>query len=497
MIFILVGLFFIGMASAAVPEHCDPSMVGYWNMDGNADDSIGGNDGAGYIESIIPFSQVGTAADFGGSDLITIPSFTEINFTSNFTIEFWINKRSSPASVTDLITKGTAYGIRYDGNTDNLNYYIGAESIISSIPVVVGDNTYVSLVYVDFGGTRTLNTYIDGIDVGSLVLSSSVSLSPSDLIIGNTFRGWIDEVAMYDRALTAAEITAHYDLSSAGNNYCPGIGDSGGSSTDTEFTIEGCYLPSGEGIISGSCSTDGFYYCPTDSTDEQSTLDDVEACSKGSSSIDPGNTCCPSGYVCSSESFKCEQCINDCPEENETTTDKACSVYNSRETCLNDTEGLGQIGIGTDVCGTTIYDNVTLEPYSIPRDSCRCEWEDIDGPGGNGKVCVLAYNVTQQQSSVGTQNEFTCFKDFSVNKCIKGVQGISWSVNSSIYLNGDFIGSGVPDNILASAGCLPGNRDRDCGAPVIRLPGFSLFSFILSVSVIGMFYYRREKWLKI
>jgi hypothetical protein len=60
----------------------------------------------------------------------------------------------------------------------------------------------------------TLRLYVNGVSVGSSTLSGSAAVSASALRIGgNTvwnefFQGRIDEVRIYNRALTAAEIQA-------------------------------------------------------------------------------------------------------------------------------------------------------------------------------------------------------------------------------------------------------------------------------------------------
>ena len=58
--------------------------------------------------------------------------------------------------------------------------------------------------------------YVDGVVVGSKAGTNSISTIPDSLYVGKVYQwssmvGWIDEVALYDKALTAAQVTAHYN----------------------------------------------------------------------------------------------------------------------------------------------------------------------------------------------------------------------------------------------------------------------------------------------
>jgi len=72
------------------------------------------------------------------------------------------------------------------------------------------------------GSSNSLIVYIDGNKVGSEVIKNGGTLTDSTLVfdIGNnmglSLAGAVDEVALYDVALTAAEVSAHYAAGSQG-----------------------------------------------------------------------------------------------------------------------------------------------------------------------------------------------------------------------------------------------------------------------------------------
>ncbi len=223
--------------------------------------------------------------------------------------------------------------------------------------------------------------------------------------------------------------------------------------------------------------------------------------------------CCPSGYICEDDLtdelggvFVCVQNLVECGDINEQTEcakegcfwiaegdgicvsnprDYSCSIYQSETSCVLDVWNVGAAGMGTEVCGT--YFVVDSQGYIIPQDTCRCDWDSVKG-------CRLGYDVKPDIYS-GTPDTFRCLKDFTTGDCIDGLQRVKWTVDA-IDGTGVFdFGGGTYDEakfntVLKAAGCETNNVgvDRECGAPIIRVPGFSLFSLIASVGIVTLIY---------
>jgi len=281
------------------------------------------------------------------------------------------------------------------------------------------------------------------------------------------------------------------------------------SSTETEFNIWGCnFVFEGEpvGVAGGECSTgiaDGWFYCESDITPWITTEQGL-GCSMGSPTYNPGdNFCCPSGMFCNETStspnqYTCNRRLENCVDQtdepsciaigclwmeiDQECTDSArnydCGYYNTSASCTNDTWNLGRTGIGTELCGTTI--ECGGEIFSIPEEDCECTWYP-DAPAGD--ECQLKMMGIQY---FGAANQFECSNIYNLGDCIDGVQNVTWFSNSSV-VNGTFPPE-VLDECLEVLGCNSGESTRFCGEPIIKLPGFSLFSLLVSLVIIGMYF---------
>jgi concanavalin A-like lectin/glucanase superfamily protein/List-Bact-rpt repeat protein len=133
-------------------------------------------------------------------------SIGDLDLTS-FTIEFWLKQDVSLPAWGSLIMKQFTYG--FEINTTTLYLSVGNGSSWSgtvSAPITLGQWTYVAGT---FNGS-TLNLYINGI----LIDSRTATLANSNLalLIGSWtgssefFQGTVDEVRIYNTALTSQQI---------------------------------------------------------------------------------------------------------------------------------------------------------------------------------------------------------------------------------------------------------------------------------------------------
>jgi hypothetical protein len=149
----------------------------------------------------------------------TDPKFDNIG-TGDFTVEMWFN---TPNITTreDLFnfkgTTGSDLGIQLSTNTaDRLAVFHGTFTINSTAPVTANAWHHLALTRVGLTGAETL--YLDGVPVGSATDTQSVSTAGTGVLavgsksFGSNFRsfsGSLDEFALYDTALTPAEVLAH------------------------------------------------------------------------------------------------------------------------------------------------------------------------------------------------------------------------------------------------------------------------------------------------
>jgi hypothetical protein len=229
----------------AVCVYAPPGMVGWWRAEGNGLDETGGNTAALLNGATFTNGEVGQAFLFDGvDDRVIVSNAPTLNFGpgQNFSIEAWIQP----------ITAVTDFGVQSIVNkrfTPNFTAAVGYEFCLADgklscqladAPLAALDfSSYTSpgpdlrdglfhhvAMTVDRMATNGGKLYVDG----QVVLTFDPTLQPGDLStteplrIGNHadpalnshFKGRIDEVALYNRALTAAEVQAIHTAGSAG-----------------------------------------------------------------------------------------------------------------------------------------------------------------------------------------------------------------------------------------------------------------------------------------
>lgn len=219
-------------ACIAPPE----DLVSWWPGDGNEDDIVGGNNGTleGGAAFVSP-GKVGDAFTFTGrtgADYVRVPNDPSLEPTT-VTVDAWV-RAGSPGNNSYIVTKGVdtcraaSYALYTSGG--GLTFYVfdGGDVVRSpNAGTGIWDNQW-HHVAGTFDGS-SVRLYVDGAEVGSGT-PTSISIgynlpTHNDLIIGGVlstcsvplaFQGDIDEVEIFDRALTQSEIQAIYNAGSAG-----------------------------------------------------------------------------------------------------------------------------------------------------------------------------------------------------------------------------------------------------------------------------------------
>lgn len=219
-----------GLYNAAI-RGAGPTPIAHWALDESsgttAEDSIGTNDGTLTGNSVTWQSaggRVDGALQFGGTyDYIVKTGATGLPaLRSNLTISAWYYLTATPVNwgyVASLVNQGanavTRLGIGNTGAVAIGKY--GASSGIINTAATPSLNAWHLYTYTFDGTTNRL--YIDGVEVGSST-NLPDNATPDEVYIGNDgyqsdatqFTGKIDDVKIYDRALSAAEVAALYDV---------------------------------------------------------------------------------------------------------------------------------------------------------------------------------------------------------------------------------------------------------------------------------------------
>lgn len=215
-----------------------PNMVGWWAADGNADD-ISGSNNNGTINGGVTFvaGEVAQTFSFDGSTgFVSVPDSPSLDITDAITIDAWINPSTvgDPSGLVFLMFKGDSCC----GDTQSYGFLWGTESMLQSIIFRLGNSTTNTEIRSDpiplnefthvagtYDGT-TMRLYINGVlDVSGTTTLGQLQVTASPLIIGsslrngttqNFFQGLVDEVEIFNRALSADEILAIYNAGSSG-----------------------------------------------------------------------------------------------------------------------------------------------------------------------------------------------------------------------------------------------------------------------------------------
>jgi hypothetical protein len=162
--------------------------------------------------------RFGTAIAFDGlNDLVSVADAASLDLTSGMTIEAWVNPAALSGWRTVALKSvpgGLTYALYAHDNAPRPAGTVntGGIDVAAAGTSALALNTWTHLA-VTFGG-GTLRIYVNGIQVGSRAVSGTLLTSAGALTIGgNTvwpewFAGLVDEVRVYNRALTPAEIQA-------------------------------------------------------------------------------------------------------------------------------------------------------------------------------------------------------------------------------------------------------------------------------------------------
>ena len=204
-----------------VEAHLDltPTLKAFYPLNGNANDQSGiANNGATFGDVHYVAGRICQAASFdGATGYISVPGSTSLDL-NHFTLAAWIN----PTAIGNrgrIIEKGASnsyYMYLNESGNPLVGFYDGTFHDLVS-PESLQPNTWYFVV-----GTYnkvSLKLYVDGGLVNSVAASSAPSPTSEPLIIGwkfngidlDHFAGLIDELRIYNIALSASEIQDLYN----------------------------------------------------------------------------------------------------------------------------------------------------------------------------------------------------------------------------------------------------------------------------------------------
>jgi hypothetical protein len=185
-----------------------------------SDSSGNGNNGTVSGATWAAQGKFGGALKFDGvNDRVNVPDKPTLDLTNRFTVEAWV-KPSVLTGWRTVLMKETPDGLSYAlyandnepkpaayGRINGSGFSNGSSG---TAPLPVNAWTHLAATY----NGSALALYVNGVQVDSQPVSGNLVTSNNPLSIGGSlvwgefFEGWIDELRIYRRALTASEIQA-------------------------------------------------------------------------------------------------------------------------------------------------------------------------------------------------------------------------------------------------------------------------------------------------
>jgi len=225
--------------TATACESPPAGLLAWWPGDAQANDLVGGAQGVAIGGLSNAPGYVGQAFAFNGVNAgLRIParSNLDVGAGNGFTLEAWINPSdiSDERPLVEWIDPLTGLGVFWDlsfsgfgGCTGCLYADIrdtagGSHALVSGSVLTPNVFQHIALSYHQGSGVARL--YHNGVIVAEQTFGSFTPKTGSEFYIGSQiwsggnryFQGLIDEVAIYDRALTPAKIQSIYDARHSG-----------------------------------------------------------------------------------------------------------------------------------------------------------------------------------------------------------------------------------------------------------------------------------------
>jgi chitodextrinase len=188
----------------------------------------------------------GAALSFdGNSDSVTVPDASNLDLSSAMTLEAWVYPTVLGSSWRTILTKdqsgGAVYGLFANSDT-------ATPAALTALPaqdVVRGPNRLAKFAWTHLAATydgATLRLYVNGVQSASVPGTGAMTSSTQPLRIGGNslsqwFRGRIDDVRIYNRALSASEITNDMRTAVAADTQAPSTPNGLAASSPTMSSV--------------------------------------------------------------------------------------------------------------------------------------------------------------------------------------------------------------------------------------------------------------------
>jgi hypothetical protein len=226
----------ITTTTTTIPQGINDGLVAYYPFNDNFNDESGnGNNGTIYGNPQFVNGAIGNALQFDGIDDYMHSASLNINTGDSFTVSYWMNfswqqsrfwilyfgydANAFPCSVPEgfhsLIT-----GLNWSpATTSGFGFMCGGGNNAFNMANFQGQWIHVVTTYDSLN--KNINSFINAISMDSQTVTQAIPMQNIGLYIGqaplgypdnNNFKGTLDDIRIYNRALSEAEILQLYNL---------------------------------------------------------------------------------------------------------------------------------------------------------------------------------------------------------------------------------------------------------------------------------------------
>ncbi|WP_217630191.1 LamG-like jellyroll fold domain-containing protein [Halorientalis regularis] len=201
--------------------------VAYYPLDGDANDASGNG-----LNGTVNGAQSATGVEAqalsfdGNDDYVKIPDDPILDITEALTLAAWVKPASDQNDYARIVSREQSgagnrqYNLGIDANAEDPRTVVDTVSTdgveVSGIIPITDDQWH--HVAMTFDATSEVCLYVDGIEVDDAAVSAQLVSRDSPVTIGapahlpdkDYFTGRIDDVQIFDRALSATEVDAIY-----------------------------------------------------------------------------------------------------------------------------------------------------------------------------------------------------------------------------------------------------------------------------------------------
>lgn len=213
-----------GLAQVVPCTPAPPGMVAWWPADGNANDIAGANNGTIVGGVTFAAGMVDQAFSLDGlTGYVEVPDSPTLDITGQITIDAWINPGATGGRVVDKITARGADGYLLDTSGGRVRLIIDGQRLSGATAIPTGTWSHIAGVY----DGQQMRVYLNGVLDGTFNTAVAIPTNALTLRIGaasdgsSLFNGQIDEVELFNRALSQAEIQAIVTAGSSGKCKAP------------------------------------------------------------------------------------------------------------------------------------------------------------------------------------------------------------------------------------------------------------------------------------